>query len=359
MNFKYLELVEKIKDQILSKNISIGEKLPSENELSARYGVSRETVRKALAILEEEGFIEARHGSGTFCREIVRHSGTSRNVALVTTYLTDYIFPRVIQGVEKVAAGEGYSIILKSTNNSRTREAKCLEELLSKDIEGIILEPSKSHIYCKYLDYFRKLKDYNIPCVFIQGMYSQLSDMPSVLLDDELGGYLITKYLISLGHKNIAGVFKSDDIQGQNRHKGYVRALREAGMEYNPDHVIWFYTEDRVIHPAQSIKNLVTGDSTVDGIVCYNDQTAIKIIRSLSEIGKRVPEDISVTGFDNSDLAGSGLLRITTVLHPQEELGEAAGNLLLNLIKYGDSFKGERHIVMKPEVIPGDTCRAR
>lgn len=61
-----------------------------------------------------------------------------------------------------------------------------------------------------------------------------------MLMDDAMGGYLITKYLIDTGHKSIIGVFKSDDIQGQNRHKGYVKALQEAGIPYEPDHVIWF-----------------------------------------------------------------------------------------------------------------------
>ena len=64
-----------------------------------------------------------------------------------------------------------------------------------------------------------------------------------ILLDDCRGAYLATRYLIELGHRRIVGVFKSDDTQGQQRHKGYVQALQEEGIAYDPDKVIWFYTE--------------------------------------------------------------------------------------------------------------------
>lgn len=224
---KYYQLMTDLKEKVTKGEIRPGDKLPSENELSAAYQISRQTVRKALAVLDSEGYIYAEHGRGTFCRERVMHTGNSRNIAVVTTYLSDYIFPRVIQGIDEVLTREGYSIILKNTKNSRSQEAKCLEELLQKDIEGIIIEPSKSHIYCRHTELYGKLEEYGIPYVFIQGCFDQLSEKPKVLMDDCLGGYLITKYLIKTGHRNIIGVFKSDDMQGQNRHRGYVQALQD------------------------------------------------------------------------------------------------------------------------------------
>ena len=120
---KYQELTEQLRLQIVSGEIAPGQKLPSENTLSAQYQVSRQTVRKALAILQNEGYIYAEHGRGTFCSEMMRHAHPSKNIAVVTTYLSDYIFPRVIQGIDDVLTGAGYSIVLKNTKNSRTREA--------------------------------------------------------------------------------------------------------------------------------------------------------------------------------------------------------------------------------------------
>ena len=117
----------------------MGDKLPSENELSSEYHISRQTVRKALSILENAGYVYAEHGRGTFCSKPAHRNRNSKNIAVVTTYLSDYIFPRVIKGVDTVLTKAGYSIILKNTKNSRSQEAKCLEELLQKYIDGIII----------------------------------------------------------------------------------------------------------------------------------------------------------------------------------------------------------------------------
>ena len=301
---KYQELTEQLRLQIVSGEIAPGQKLPSENTLSAQYQVSRQTVRKALAILQNEGYIYAEHGRGTFCSEMMRHAHPSKNIAVVTTYLSDYIFPRVIQGIDDVLTGAGYSIVLKNTKNSRTREAECLQEILSKDIDGVIIEPSKSQIFCRHMNLYEQLEKSHIPYVFIQGCFPQMKDKPHVLLDDFQGGYMITKYLTDHGHKNIVGVFKADDMQGQSRHKGYVRALQEAEILYDPDKVVWFHT---------------------------------------------------VTGYDNSSLANKQGLRLTTIDHPQEKLGAMAAELLLSMIQNGEKEEGES-VLIQPMLIEGNSC---
>lgn len=355
---KYSRLMEELKEQILSGEIQAGDKLPSENELSAKYSVSRQTVRKALSILENEGYVYAEHGRGTFCSELVKHSKNSKNIAVVTTYLSDYIFPRVIQGIDTVLTSEGYSIILKNTRNSRSQEARCLEALLQKDIDGMIIEPSKSQVFCRHLNLYDKLEEFQIPYVFIQGCFAQMSDKPQILMNDCEGGYMITKYLLSLGHQNIVGVFKSDDTQGQNRHKGYVKALQEAGILYDPDKVVWFYTEDRMLHPYESIRKMAEQKLPMDAVVCYNDQIALEAIRALDEAGLNVPEDVSVTGYDNSYMANSGGLQLTTIAHPQEKLGEMAAELLLDLINGSDTRENKK-ILVEPEIVIGNSCMKR
>ena len=173
---KYVDICEDLRSRILEVKIKPGDKLPSENELSAQYGVSRQTVRKALEILQNEGYIYAEHGRGTFCSELMRHRKQSKNIAVITTYLSDYIFPRVIQGIDWVLTDNGYSILLKNTKNSRGMEAKCLEELLQKDIDGVIIEPSKSQIMCRHTNLYDMLDTYKIPYVFIQGIYAQMEE---------------------------------------------------------------------------------------------------------------------------------------------------------------------------------------
>ena len=171
---------------------------------------SRDTVRKALGILEQDGYVEAFHGRGTYCSENMRHIKNSKNIAVVTTYISDYIFPRLIQGMDNVLSESGYSIILKNTANSRQKEARCLEELLKKDIDGLIIEPSKSEMICKHRNLYQNLDKFEIPYVFIQGIYSEMRDKPHILMDDADTAFL--------GHGNREGSF-GDRIHGRREHR--------------------------------------------------------------------------------------------------------------------------------------------
>ena len=356
---KCSRLVEDLKRKILSGEIRPGDKLSSENELAREYELSRQTVRKAMDILRGEGFIYAEHGRGTFCSDMVKQEGTSGNVAVVMTYLSDYIFPHIIRGIDEVLDKEGYSILLKSTHNYRKVEAKCLEELVKKNIDGLIIEPSKSQIAFKNYDIFAMLERYQVPFVFVQGVYHGMEDKPYVLLDDEKGGYLITKYLIEQGHRKIAGFFKADDMQGQERHRGYVRALQEAGIWYNPSLVVWFHTEDMQSLPFEMTRELVIKEEEIDAIVAYNDRVAIEILNALDTEGIRVPEDISLTGFDDSEFAKNLKVPLTTVRHPQSKIGEVAADLLVKLMK-GYAVEEEKiHIVMEPELVIRNSTACR
>ncbi|BFL48159.1 LacI family transcriptional regulator [Lactonifactor longoviformis] len=348
---KYYLLMEQLKDDILSGRVKPGEKLPSENELSSTYQISRHTVRKALAILENEGFVVAEHGRGTFCSERMRHRKNSRNIAVITTYISDYIFPRLIQGIDRVLTSNGYSIILKNTGNSRTNEARALEDILTKDIDGLIIEPSKSQILCNNMNLYAMLDEYEIPYIFIQGTYAQMKHKPHILMDDSQGGYLLTKHLLDTGREKIAGVFKADDSQGRERHKGYVRALQEAGKLYDPDMVVWFHTEDRKKKPALAIRQMMEYGMDMDSVVCYNDQIALEVMKTLQKCGRRIPEDIAVAGYDNSLIAENGIVPLTTIAHPQEKLGEMAAELLLEQIQKIPEEKSKVERLIQPELI--------
>jgi len=356
---KYYVLMESLKKDITSGKIKPGDKIPSENELSATFSVSRHTVRKAIAILENEGLLEATHGLGTFCTERLRNNISSKNIAVVTTYISDYIFPRLIQGMDKILTDHGYSIILKNTGNSQKNEAKALEDILTKNIDGLIIEPSKSEIYCKHVHLYELFDKLQIPYIFIQGTYPQMKDKANIIMDDVQGGYLLTKYLIDLGHKHIVGIFKIDDSQGTARHKGYIKALNEAGIPYDPDFVITFHTEDRAKKPAAMIEQFVKESRNMDAIVCYNDQIAVEVIHVLDSYGVQVPEDISITGYDNSIIAESGSIKLTTVSHPKEKLGEMAAELLLEKINHVPDKDSKVPRVVAPELVIRDSCIAR
>lgn len=353
---KYYIVMETIKEQIEKGILKPNDKLPSENQLSEEFGISRHTIRKAIGILENEGYVVAEHGKGTFVASRKREKVSSKNIAVVTTYITDYIFPRIIQGMDKVLTANGYSIILKNTGNSRSGEGRCLSDIIEKNVDGVIIEPSKSAICCLNDKQYEELDELGIPYVFIQGTYLSKKNYPSVVMDDVKGGELITEYLISLGHKNIIGIFKADDVQGLARHKGYVNALNKANIPYNPSNVIWFHTEDRDKKPSGAINIMLDEDYKIDAIVCYNDMVASDIIDTLLQRNIKVPQDISVTGYDNVVVRGNKL-SITSIEHPKEKLGEMAAELMLEKIRGVSEEDSKVKRVIEPRLVIGDTCR--
>lgn len=353
---KYAQLREYLREEILMGRVKPGEKIPSENELAERLSMSRHTVRKAISILVNEGFLYTEHGRGTFVMDRSVRRSESRNIGVITTYISEYIFPNVIQGIDRVLADKGYSIILKSTNNEPSREAQCLADMLGKNIEGLIIEPTKSALFTENLKYFQALDAQRIPYVFIHGHHPQLESKPEVLLNDEAGMRSVVTWLASLGHRRISGFFKADDVQGINRHKGYAKALAECALPYDPDLVVWYHTEDRDSKPAAALRAMLRLPQPIDAVACYNDQLAVRLLDELSAAGVKVPEDISVTGFDDSYLAAAA--RLTSMSHPKEKLGEAAAEWLMEMLDMETPPAGAPRVI-EPELVIRESCRDR
>ena len=172
---RYERIAGELRAAILAGKHRPGARIESENELAARYQVSRQTVRKALAALIEQGYLRAEHGRGTFVTE--RSLPGGKTIAVVTTYLADYIFPRVIQGIDQELAEHGYSILLKSTRNARHLEARYLEELADKAIDGLIVEPSKSSIFCRHAALYERFDARGIPYVETRDLEKALPEL--------------------------------------------------------------------------------------------------------------------------------------------------------------------------------------
>ena len=132
---KYAGLKNYIKQQIIMGRIKPGDRIPSENMLSEEFSLSRHTVRKAISVLVSEGYLLTEHGRGTYVKDRSINRSKSRNIGVLTTYISDYIFPRVIQGIDTVLSNRGYSIMLKNTDNDVAREAIAPEEVLNKNLE--------------------------------------------------------------------------------------------------------------------------------------------------------------------------------------------------------------------------------
>lgn len=329
---KYITLLNWIKNKIENGELKYGEKLYSENELSAMFGMSRQTVRQALNILIQEKYVESRRGSGSYVvySEVAKREPTM-TVGVVTTYVGAYIFPQIIRGIETVLTQNGYSMQLTFTHNKVQNENRALRSMLEKGIDGMIIEPTQSGLPNPNIPLYREIQRQNIPVVFINSFYPEIR-LPHVSLNDREVGFIATERLIQAGHRSIAAIFKSDDNQGHLRYAGYMDALLKAGLEIHDENVLWYSTEDIPTLPCEP-ERILSRVRGCTGLVCYNDEIAMKIYDVLKASGIRVPDELSVVSVDNSELAGLCEVPLTSVAHPVDLLGETAAENLLHLIR--------------------------
>lgn len=348
---KYLELVNWIKDQIKAEQLLPGQKMYSENELSDMFGLSRQTVRHAISVLEQENILHRVRGSGTYINEVQTASNGNR-IALIMTYLDGYIFPKIIQAIEGVLFKAGYTVQIAFTNNLISRERMILREILEKnEVAGVIAEATKSALPNPNLPFYKKLEERHIPVLFINCFYPELS-MPHVSMNDGQAGQMATNYLIQKGHKKITGVFKLDDGQGHRRYAGFVSALNEAGLIWDESKILWVDTEDikDLFKIKDKIKERLDGQTA---LVCYNDEVAFALIKVIKAIGIRIPQDLSISSIDDSELAVLGNVKLTSVPYPMEKLGIKAAENLLEMIRnprFDANYEFDVHVVERNSV---------
>lgn len=331
---KYIDLMKWIKEQILSGEFSIGTKLPSENELGKKFSISRQTVRQATSVLESEGLLERRRGSGTYvsANKNIAKPNASKNIGVVLTYIDDYIFPSIVKGIERVLTKNGYIMQLAFTYNRVEKETFILENMLKSNVDGLIIEPAKSGIPYVNTDFYQRIKAAGIPCIFAHADTNPIMGIPSVRMDDYQLGKAAAEYLIKHGHTNIAGVFKSDDMQGQLRCSGMLNALKEYDLLHSEKNIYWFSTEDMDgMKHGELDEEILARLNDATALICYNDHTAERIMQTLERAGKKVPDDISMISFDNLDV--DNLKDVTSFDHPKRNFGKLIATQLLKLIQ--------------------------
>lgn len=331
---KYAQLFERLKREILRGAYQRGQRLPGENEMAQEYGMSRQTVRQALSLLEQEDLIERRQGSGTYVRCGEPRRKRSWNVGVMATYISEYIFPSILRGIEAELSEEGFFPLLSATKNQVDNERRMLEEYIDKQVDGLIVEGTKSALPNPNLPLYEKLREMGIPVVFFNGYYPALEGCVSVTMDDRAGGLQAVEYLVARGHRKIGGIFKSDDMQGLGRYDGYTRGLLKHGLALQDQWVLWFDSgsRDTFLKEEPGITRVLERLSQCTAVVCYNDEVAVKLEKALYSHGLTVPGDKALVSFDNSPLGAFATVGLTSFDHPKENLGASAARKLLGLI---------------------------
>ncbi|MGE6629176.1 substrate-binding domain-containing protein [Bacillus sp. NPDC077027] len=359
MKKKYQIIIDDIKSKILSGDYNAGDRIPTESTMQDMYQVSRHTVRKAILELSSEGFLRSEKGSGTYVSNQYQSKSMGhshmKTIGVMTTYISDYIFPSIIRGIEGRLNEENYSLLLASTNNDVEQEKKALEMMLSFGVDGLIVEPTKSNLYNPNIAYYLSFKEQDVPLIMINAYYEEL-DVPFLCLDDVQSSYLATKELISHGHTKIGLISKTDDLQGKYRMKGYIKALGEAKLRFLPEHVLFFDTESKLNLYADLKAFLSENKNELTAIVCYNDEVGLEVANVCRQMDVSIPDELSIIGQDNSYIAQkNAYIQLTTLTHPQEQMGRDAADWMIKKIQGKKDLPNETYY--QPVLMKGETVK--
>lgn len=334
--FKYRNVADLLRQRILADGVyENGDKLPTETELCEEFKVSRRTIRTALACLESEGLLHSMQGSGVYVTIkdpaglVVSTQNGSKNIAVMLTDVESYIYPALLRGINNELIEGEHSLTLRITSNSIFKEARVIESLLNSPVDAVILDPARGALTNVNKPLYKKLAS-KFPCVSIHTRLEGV-DIPAITMTDTTCFIEMTKYVLAKGHKALAGIFCYDEVTSINRFKGMIQVARGAGICLEEKNILWV-SRAQCMQPEMGplVDVFMENNKDRTAFVCCNDSLASALISRLKQNGLSVPDNVSVTGFDDAPSFGTG---ITTMAHPQEEMGIKAARAALELLR--------------------------
>ena len=337
---KYLEIYQSLKKSITGREFDPLHRIPGEPELCRRFGTARNTIRQALALLQNEGLIEKRKCKGTF---ITKRAARKTGVIglLVPNYSTSTFFSSLKAELTKSASKLGYKIKLETANPGSEPDAaigmrNAARRLATQRVEGVIFRPHlEVNLICANNEVLKIFKNSETPVVLIDSDVSarpERSDCDLVAVDNVSGGRRIAAHLLDTGRKRLAfmmsGLEIGSNANWENRLFGIAGEIAVRGLDEGVG-TLRFPPDD-----LESLRELFRSKRRPDAIACGNDRTAAVLTESLKAIGKRVPEDVSVTGFDDESFARSSVPPLTTIRQPTALIAKTALKTLLARIRY-------------------------
>ncbi len=297
-------------------------------------GVSIATVSRVINFPEKVG-VETRKRvfrAMEVCRykynALARGFATKRShtFGLIVPTITNPIFAESTRGIQDFANEQGYQVILGNSDYQYEKEAKMVEVLRERQVEGLII--TTTNLKGETL---KSLLDDRFPFVLL---YSTVRRGPisAVGVDNFLGGYRATEHLIHFHHRRIAmlaGAFNCSD-RSFHRWHGYKRCLKDNHIPYDPDLVL--KTEYSLARGREGVKSLLSLKNPPTAIFCSNDFLALGAMEGAREAGISLPQDLSIVGFDDMQIASSVTPALTTIRQPAYEMGELGTKILLHHI---------------------------
>lgn len=303
--------------------------------------ISEKTKNKVLLIIKKLGYTPNAIARGLKIKR-------TYTLGMLIPDITNPFFAEIARGVEDAANANGFNIILCNTDDKLKKERIYLEILKEKRVDGLIL--GTAHIRDKSILELEKKK---FPYILLSRNIEGL-DKNCVIVDDVVGGIIVTEYLIKLGHRRIAHITGPPTVRvANNRLEGYKFALEKHQIEYYEELVE--EGDFRIKGGYQAMKKFLELPEPPTAIFAANDLLALGAMQAIQKKKYHIPEDFCIIGFDDIRLASFVYPPLTTIRQPMLEMGALAVKMLLKIIEEGEF--NQRKIVLKPKLIIRESCR--
>lgn len=311
--------------------------------------INPETKKRIMAVINETGYIP-----NNSARNLKRTD--AKCIAVLVKGITNPFFSPMIEVVEQEVDKRGYALVLRHVEAYENEVDVALELEKEKRLRGIIFMGGSAKHPAD------KMKQIGVPIVFAT-IGSDISEdfnrnaYSTVSVDDEKESFKMVSHLIEMGHKKIAIMAEGSDTPSvvQLRLKGYLKALKAAGIKVNNSLIR--YVDQRIYTMANgydTAKALIESGEKFTALYCISDVLAIGALRAFADAGLKVPEDVSVAGFDGQELSQYCIPRLTTIRQPLVDISKETIRLIFDII---DKESGHRHIIFPGELIEGESTR--
>lgn len=362
---RFRDIARQLREELASGRYGVEGRMPSEAQLVRRFGVSRPTVARALAVLATEGLLERRAGSGTFARQASPHAGASTKLlALLIPGLGNTEIFQLIGGeIASLARTHDYGLVWGGSEppspdpevGMKQTEQLC-RQFIERRVSGVFFAPFElvKDKEAANRSMAVMLREAGIPVILLDrdlAPFPARSDFDLVGVNNISGGYLLAEHLLKLGCTRIHFVARPLSAPTVDaRIAGVREALSRWNVATEPG---WMHIGD--FEDKNFVRRLV-GPSRPEAFVCANDHTAALLLGVLRKSGIRVPEDIRVVGFDDVKFATLVSPSLTTVQQPCREIAMTAFRAMMD--RQSDATLPACHMSLSPRLVIRDSCGA-
>ncbi|WP_144480738.1 LacI family DNA-binding transcriptional regulator [Cytobacillus oceanisediminis] len=310
--------------------------------LNGLSGFSKETEEKVLRAIKELGY-----QPNAIARGLV--SNKSNTVGILFPEVSSQFSSNILRGVEKAVHDLGSSVIVCNTASQGKRTMKYLQLLAEKRVDGILFVSEKMTE-----EYYKQLESMKVPVVLVSTESYQYP-LPFVKVDDKHAAFTATDYLVKMGHSKIGmiGGNTQDPIAGQTRVDGFKQAMAYNGLAIIEESIIHspgFSFKDGYIH----FPKLLEQSPDLTAIFAASDELALGAISSAHKAGIKIPDELSIIGYDNLPVAEMAIPPLTTVAQPLEQMGRVAAEMLFTMMAEGTIVESR---IMPHSVVERDSVK--